>query len=81
MSVLNRTRNAIYNEFHDWIPGETKKEKMAVIREATYSGSKDPGQWSPDAAVVIHTESGIPRSASSAESRKLLTSYKLWPVL
>ena len=60
MSVLRKTREAIYAEFHDWIPGETKKEKMAVIREATYPGSKDPGQWSPGAAVVIHTESGIP---------------------
>ena len=60
MSVLNRTRNAIYNEFHNWIPGETKKEKMAIIDRATYLGSKDPGQWSPGAAVIIHTETGIP---------------------
>jgi hypothetical protein len=30
------------------------------IKADTYKGSDDPGQWSPEASVVIHCESGIP---------------------
>jgi hypothetical protein len=59
-TILTRTREAIYNEFQDWIPGKNKAEKMKEIRSATYTGKGDPGGWSPGAAVVIHTESGIP---------------------
>lgn len=59
-TILTRTREAIYNEFADHIPGETKSAKMKVIRDSTYTGSSDPGQWSPSSAVVIHTESGVP---------------------
>jgi len=58
--VITQVRKAIFEVFREHIPGNTKAEKMAVIRKATYTGKADPGGWSPTAAVVIHTESGIP---------------------
>ena len=59
-TILTRVREAIYNEFKSHIPGRTKPEKMQVIRGATFTGENDPGGWSPSAAVIIHTETGIP---------------------
>ena len=59
--IITRVREAIYAEFGRHIPGKTKAQKMAVIRDNTFTGKDDPGGWSPWAAVVIHTEgSGIP---------------------
>ena len=61
--ILTRVREAIFNEFGEFIPGDTKREKMAEIRKATRTGANDPGGWSPDAAVIIWTETGIPNPA------------------
>jgi len=58
--VITQVRESIFEVFGEYIPGNTKAEKMAVIREDTFTGKSDPGGWSPTAAVVIHTESGIP---------------------
>ena len=60
MRILTRVRNAIYNEFKAQIPGKNKSQKMALIRQCTFTGEDDPGGWSPSAAVVIHTETGVP---------------------
>lgn len=61
--IITQVRESIFEVFGGRIPGNTKVEKMALIRRATYTGKADPGGWAPTAAVVIHTESGIPNPA------------------
>lgn len=60
--ILERTRAAIADVFGDYI-SENPDRRREIIESATYVGDEDPGQWSPRAAVVIHTESGIPNGA------------------
>ena len=41
--IITRVREAIYAEFGRYIPGKTKAQKMAVIRDNTFTGKDDPG--------------------------------------
>jgi hypothetical protein len=54
--IIERTAQAILKVFDRFIAGETKEEKLALIRKHIHSGEDDPGGWSRSAAVVIHSE-------------------------
>lgn len=58
-SILKRTREAIFEVFGEYISSNPEIAKE-IIKKSTYTGKDDPGGWSPEAAVIIHTESGIP---------------------
>lgn len=58
-NILDRTREAIFEVLGDFISLDPERAKE-IIRKSTYLGSEDPGEWSPDAAVIIHCESGVP---------------------
>ena len=57
--MLEKIREAIFQEFGMFISDDDEKAKQ-IIRESTYLGSEDPGEWAPDATAVIHCESGVP---------------------
>jgi hypothetical protein len=59
MSNLTIVRKAVAEVWGSFISSD-KAEVQRIIKAATYTGKNDPGQWAPSAAVVIHTESGIP---------------------
>jgi len=56
MRMLEQTRKAIVEVFGDFL-GDNP---MEATRRHTYTGKDDPGGWSPQAAVVIHTETFLP---------------------
>jgi hypothetical protein len=57
--ILQRTREAIFKVFGDFIHEDPEKAK-AIIEDSTYKGGEDPGDWAPNSAVVILCESGVP---------------------
>ena len=60
-TILTRVRRAIYNEFACFIPGDTKKEKMAVVRAATRVVAQPRrGPRNLDVCVFTGADSGIP---------------------
>ena len=56
--ILQRVRQTIFDVFGESIEG-TVAERRSTIERSTYTGKDDPGQWCPEAAVVIHCEDGI----------------------
>jgi len=57
--ILHDVRAAIFEVFGDYISGDARRA-LKIIKEATFLADEDPGQWAPNAAAVIHCESGIP---------------------
>ena len=57
--MLEKIREAILQEFCFFISDDKEKSKQ-IIKDSTYLGNEDPGEWAPDATAVIHCESGIP---------------------
>jgi hypothetical protein len=51
---------AIHKVFGDFVDKDR-------IKKAVFTGKSDPGQWSPKALVVVHTESGIPNPCNYPE--------------
>lgn len=49
--VLEQTRTALMEAFG------LGKDQAADVVSNTFFGSEDPGQWSPQAVVIIHAES------------------------
>ncbi|KKN19842.1 hypothetical protein LCGC14_0941680 [marine sediment metagenome] len=58
-SILERTRKAIFDVFGEYISEDAEKAKE-IINKSTCVGADDPGEWSPNAAVIIYCESGVP---------------------
>ncbi len=57
--ILERVRSAIDEVFGRYISADPARRRK-IIEEATFLGEDDPGEWAPNADVVIHCESGIP---------------------
>jgi hypothetical protein len=51
--LLKQTRKAINEVFGSYVTKET-------VNESVYLSENDPGEWAPDAHVIICTENGLP---------------------
>jgi len=63
---LARVRQALLRHFGPMIGPDAKQ----IIKEATFTGRTDPGEWSPKACVVVHCESGIPSGTYSIREQE-----------
>jgi len=61
-AVLARVRQSILKVFGRYISEDVKTARR-IIEQSTFTGKDDPGGWSRNAAVIIHTESGIPNGS------------------
>lgn len=59
MSVLEKVRRAIFDVFGDNVVFGDIEASRKIIEKSTYTGAEDPGQWAPEAAVIIHCEEGL----------------------
>lgn len=79
---LERVREALFQAFLSWIgfvditdsgaPVIDEEHTRKVIEDNTFVGGFDPGDWAPEAEVVIYTESGIP---SYGECNQVMDSW------
>jgi hypothetical protein len=53
--VLESTRKALFETFGDYVDEDPDKAKR-LIEENTYVGADAPGNWAPEALVVIIAE-------------------------
>jgi hypothetical protein len=53
--VLDATRKALFEVFRSELP-DNDAEAHYVIHRSTMFGVDDPGEWSPRATCIIHTE-------------------------
>ena len=51
--LLKETRKAINEVFGDYVSKE-------VVNKSVYLSENDPGEWAPEAHVIICTERGLP---------------------
>ncbi|MDH5523036.1 MAG: hypothetical protein OEY01_03400 [Desulfobulbaceae bacterium] len=60
MVTLEALRVVIFEVFEDHIAPSNPKWALERIKEGTFTGETDPGEWCPEAAFIVHTENGIP---------------------
>ena len=53
MRATTAVYRALQNQFRGIVP-------MDLFKKHIYTGKSDPGEWSPGALVVVHTECGLP---------------------
>lgn len=67
MNNVQAVKKVLFEVFGDLVSEKT-------INASVFSGKSDPGQWSSQAKVVVHTENGIPHPLNYDSS----TIYEKW---